>query len=91
MDVGVVNKTSSDEKSEFLPVLRSGSCAEIGPKQFMEDEHTCIDNLTEHLGTTTDFPVPGAFYGVSKSKSLFNLIPFVFNTFKIKYVFLCRL
>lgn len=64
MDVGVVNKTSSDEKSEFLPVLRSGSCAEIGPKQFMEDEHTCIDNLTEHLGTTTDFPVPGAFYGV---------------------------
>lgn len=64
MDVGVVNKTSSDEKSEFLPVLRSGSCAEIGPKQFMEDEHTRIDNLTEHLGTTTDFPVPGAFYGV---------------------------
>lgn len=65
MDVGVVNKTSSDEKSEFLPVLRSGSCAEIGPKQYMEDEHICIDNLTDHLGTATDFPVPGAFYGVS--------------------------
>ncbi|KAK9220586.1 hypothetical protein WN943_009238 [Citrus x changshan-huyou] len=64
MDVGVVNKTSSDEKSEFLPVLRSGSCAEIGPKQYMEDEHICIDNLTDHLGTTADFPVPGAFYGV---------------------------
>lgn len=64
MDVGVVNKTSSDEKSEFLPVLRSGSCAEIGPKQYMEDEHICIDNLTDHLGTAADFPVPGAFYGV---------------------------
>lgn len=65
MDVGiVVNKPSSDEKSNFLPVFRSGSCAEIGPKQYMEDEHICIDNLIEHLGTTTGFPSPGAFYGV---------------------------
>lgn len=67
MDVGiVVNKPSSDEKSKFLPVFRSGSCAEIGPKQYMEDEHICIDNLIEHLGTTTGFPSPGAFYGVSQ-------------------------
>ncbi|XP_031270126.1 probable protein phosphatase 2C 27 isoform X1 [Pistacia vera] len=65
MDVGiVVNKPSSDEKSDFLPVFRSGSCAERGPKQYMEDEHVCMDNLIEHLGATTDFPSPGAFYGV---------------------------
>lgn len=30
----------------------------------MEDEHVCIDNILEHLGSTADFPSPGAFYGV---------------------------
>ncbi|XP_022772549.1 probable protein phosphatase 2C 27 [Durio zibethinus] len=64
LDVGiVVHKSSSDEKTEFLPVLRSGSCAEIGPKQYMEDEHICIDDLIGHLGATAEFPSPGAFYG----------------------------
>lgn len=51
-------------KSDYLPVLRSGSCAEKGPKQYMEDEHICIDNLVEQLGALADFPSPGAFYGV---------------------------
>ncbi|XP_021284306.1 probable protein phosphatase 2C 27 [Herrania umbratica] len=65
LDVGiVVHKSSSDEKTEFLPVLRSGSCAEIGPKQYMEDEHICIDDLIGYLGATAEFPSPGAFYGV---------------------------
>lgn len=65
LDIGIiVHKSSSDEKNEFLPVLRSGSCAEIGPKQYMEDEHICIDDLIGHLGTTAEFPSPGAFYGV---------------------------
>lgn len=45
-------------------MFRSGSCAEIGPKQYMEDEHICVDDLLEHLGATVDFPSPGAFYGV---------------------------
>uniref|UniRef100_A0A2C9U0R7 protein-serine/threonine phosphatase n=2 Tax=Manihot esculenta TaxID=3983 RepID=A0A2C9U0R7_MANES len=63
-DVGVVSKSPSDEKSNFLPVFRSGSCAEGGPKQYMEDEHVCIDNLTEYLGAPSNFPSPGAFYGV---------------------------
>ncbi|KAJ4825502.1 hypothetical protein Tsubulata_035023 [Turnera subulata] len=63
-DVGVINKSSSDEKSDFLPVFRSGSCAEEGPKRYMEDEHVCIDNLVDHLGETADVPSPGAFYGV---------------------------
>ncbi|KAJ8772795.1 hypothetical protein K2173_027972 [Erythroxylum novogranatense] len=60
----VVNKSASDEKSDFLPVFRSGSCAEGGPKQYMEDEHLCIDNLIQHLDSTASFPSPGAFYGV---------------------------
>ncbi|WCJ44734.1 Protein phosphatase 2C family protein [Euphorbia peplus] len=65
VDVGiVVNKSASDEKSNLVPVFRSGSCAEGGPKQYMEDEHVCIDDLIEHLGSTANFPSPGAFYGV---------------------------
>lgn len=66
LDVSIVaSKSPSDEKSDFLPVFRSGSCAERGPKQYMEDEHLCLDNLIEHLGATAGFPSPGAFYGVS--------------------------
>ncbi|KAL2232125.1 probable protein phosphatase 2C 27 [Sesamum indicum] len=57
-------KPLSDTKSSFQPVFRSGSCAEKGPKQYMEDEHICIDNLHQHLGETAGFPSPGAFYGV---------------------------
>nr|POF10862.1 putative protein phosphatase 2c 27 [Quercus suber] len=65
LDVSIVaSKSPSDEKSDFLPVFRSGSCAERGPKQYMEDEHICLDNLIEHLGATAGFPSPGAFYGV---------------------------
>lgn len=77
LEVGVVaTKSPLDEKSVFLPVFRSGSCAERGPKQYMEDEHVCIDNLIEHLGDTTDFPSPGAFYGVSISIAHKMNVPF---------------
>ncbi|OVA00642.1 Protein phosphatase 2C (PP2C)-like domain [Macleaya cordata] len=57
-------KSPSDEETVFSPVFRSGSCSERGPKQYMEDEHICVDNLVEHLSATVDFPSPGAFYGV---------------------------
>ncbi|CAH1430967.1 unnamed protein product [Lactuca virosa] len=53
-----------DGKSEYMPMIRSGSCAEKGPKEYMEDEHICIDNLLQHLDRTEGFPSPGAFYGV---------------------------
>ncbi|KAJ9673284.1 hypothetical protein PVL29_023088 [Vitis rotundifolia] len=64
LGTGMIVESPPDGKSGFLPVFRSGSCAERGPKQYMEDEHICIDNLIEHLGATADFPSPGAFYGV---------------------------
>ncbi|KAM1909270.1 hypothetical protein ACFX13_038048 [Malus domestica] len=63
-DDSVSTKSPSNQKSRFLPVFRSGSCAERGPKQYMEDEHVCIDNLIDHFGETDDFSSPGAFYGV---------------------------
>ncbi|PKA48123.1 putative protein phosphatase 2C 27 [Apostasia shenzhenica] len=53
-----------DGQAKFLPTFRSGSCSEIGPKTSMEDEHICIDNLVDHLGSGADFPAHGAFYGV---------------------------
>ena len=66
MDLGSPDLTSPlDGKSGFLPVFRSGSCSEIGPKSYMEDEHVCIDNLVHYLGAPEGFPAPGAFYGVS--------------------------
>lgn len=40
----------------------------------MEDEHVCVDNLVEHLGETSDFPLPGAFYGVSCHLHTFYLL-----------------
>ena len=58
------SKSSSEEKTEFLPIFRSGSCAERGPKQYKEDEHICIDNLIQHIGPASTIPLPGAFYGV---------------------------
>eukprot|EP00268_Persea_americana_P052639 TRINITY_DN5903_c0_g1_i1.p1 TRINITY_DN5903_c0_g1~~TRINITY_DN5903_c0_g1_i1.p1 ORF type:complete len:387 (+),score=66.68 TRINITY_DN5903_c0_g1_i1:840-2000(+) len=57
-------KAQANRLSGFSPVFRSGSCSEIGPKQYMEDEHICIDNLLEHLRESVDLPSPGAFYGV---------------------------
>ncbi|XP_062176910.1 probable protein phosphatase 2C 27 [Alnus glutinosa] len=65
LDTGIVSTNSrSDHNATFSPVFRSGSCSEIGPKPYMEDEHICIDDLLEHLGATAHFPSPGAFYGV---------------------------
>nr|XP_043636982.1 probable protein phosphatase 2C 27 [Erigeron canadensis] len=64
-DLGIVGvKSTSDGILEYMPIIRSGSCAEKGPKEYMEDEHICIDNLLEHLDRTEDFPSLGAFYGV---------------------------
>lgn len=80
LDVGVVaSKSSSNENSGSLPVFRSGSCAERGPKQNMEDEHVCVDNLVEHLGETPDFPAPGAFYGVFDGHGGIDAASFIRN------------
>ncbi|XP_020532772.1 probable protein phosphatase 2C 47 isoform X2 [Jatropha curcas] len=63
-DVGIIGlKSPSTENSGFLPVFRSGSCSEKGPKQYMEDEYICVDNLNQHL-VAVKTPAPGAFYGV---------------------------
>ncbi|XP_039015307.1 probable protein phosphatase 2C 47 isoform X2 [Hibiscus syriacus] len=64
MGAGGLKSPPPRENCGFLPVFRSGSCSEKGPKQYMEDEYICIDNLFQHLGSPPDFPYLGAFYGV---------------------------
>lgn len=53
------------EMLQFVPNIRSGSFADIGPRRYMEDEHIRIDNLSAHLGSLLVCPLPSAFYGVS--------------------------
>ncbi|XP_010465755.1 PREDICTED: probable protein phosphatase 2C 43 [Camelina sativa] len=52
--------------TEFIPNISSGSYADKGDnREYMEDEHICIDDLSVHLGSSYyRFPVPIAFYGV---------------------------
>ncbi|XP_051126538.1 probable protein phosphatase 2C 27 [Andrographis paniculata] len=57
-------RSPADIVSSYMPVFRCGSCAEKGPKPYMEDKHICIDNLPEHLSDAAGFPSSGAFYGV---------------------------
>lgn len=54
----------SKGQSDFEPIFRSGSCAEKGPKQYMEDEHICIDDLVIHVNEIAGSTFPAAFYGV---------------------------
>ncbi|PON43195.1 Protein phosphatase [Parasponia andersonii] len=49
---------------QFVPCIRSGSFADIGPRRYMEDEHIRIDDLSSHLRSLFQFPTPSAFYGV---------------------------
>ncbi|CAH8323613.1 unnamed protein product [Eruca vesicaria subsp. sativa] len=48
----------------YVPIIRSGSYADIGPKRFMEDEHICVDDLSSQVGCLSELPKPSAFYGV---------------------------
>ncbi|KAF2601220.1 hypothetical protein F2Q70_00026355 [Brassica cretica] len=48
----------------YVPTIRSGSYADIGPKRFMEDEHICVDDLSSQVGCLSELPNPSAFYAV---------------------------
>ncbi|PON64879.1 Protein phosphatase [Parasponia andersonii] len=48
----------------FIPNIRSGSHADIGPRDSMDDEHIRIDDLSSHLGSNFQSQMPSAFYAV---------------------------
>ncbi|CAG7865216.1 hypothetical protein BRARA_I03483 [Brassica rapa] len=52
-------KSPEGQNSTWEPVFRSGSWSDKGPKRSMEDEFICVDDLKDHIGSST-----GAFYGV---------------------------
>ncbi|KFK39061.1 hypothetical protein AALP_AA3G195900 [Arabis alpina] len=60
------NDIDEPDTDEFIPKISSGSYADKGDyREYMEDEHICIDDLSDHLGSSFfRFPVPIAFYGV---------------------------
>ncbi|KDP28312.1 hypothetical protein JCGZ_14083 [Jatropha curcas] len=60
----VVDVSLEPPTLQFVPSIRSGSFADIGPRRYMEDEHIRIDDLPAHLGSLFKFPKPSAFYGV---------------------------
>ncbi|XP_048133495.1 probable protein phosphatase 2C 57 isoform X2 [Rhodamnia argentea] len=51
-------------KSQFLPVIRSGACADIGFRTSMEDVYVCVDDFVQDYGLTNMADGPNAFYGV---------------------------
>ncbi|XP_061346230.1 probable protein phosphatase 2C 22 [Gastrolobium bilobum] len=55
---------SEDFLSDFLPMLRSGACADIGFRSSMEDVYVCADNFIEDYGLKNNIDGPSAFYGV---------------------------
>lgn len=52
-------------KSQFLPVIRSGACADIGSRGKMEDVYVCVDDFVRDYALTNMADGPNAFYGVS--------------------------
>ncbi|XP_074315986.1 putative protein phosphatase 2C 2 [Silene latifolia] len=65
----LIGKSTSDTSHgvtvmPFVPTIRSGGFADIGPRRFMEDEHIMIDDLAMHMGSLFRCPNPSAFYGV---------------------------
>ncbi|XP_023000224.1 probable protein phosphatase 2C 47 isoform X1 [Cucurbita maxima] len=49
---------------DIVPNIRSGSYADIGARDSMDDEHICIDDLSTHLRSMFKCPVPSGFYAV---------------------------
>lgn len=50
--------------TNFVPNIRSGSYADIGPRISMEDEHIQIDDLSSYMGSFFRCNMPSAFYAV---------------------------
>ncbi|KAJ8545130.1 hypothetical protein K7X08_017713 [Anisodus acutangulus] len=57
-------KSPSSDHCAYVPIFRSGSYSEMGPKQYMEDEHIRVDNLKEHVDESKGLLSQGAYYGV---------------------------
>lgn len=67
VDVSVkIEESREDSDIEFIPIVRSGGCADIGFRQTMEDVYVCFDNFLHvcEYGLKNVGEGPIAFYGV---------------------------
>ncbi|KAF5456682.1 hypothetical protein F2P56_026133, partial [Juglans regia] len=53
-----------DSETEFIPILRSGACAEVGFGEKMEDVYVCVDCFIRDNGIKSFADGPSAFYRV---------------------------
>ncbi|XP_059434878.1 probable protein phosphatase 2C 47 [Corylus avellana] len=60
----VKDATIESSAAKFAPNIRSGSYADIGPRETMDDEHIQIDDLSAHMGSFLGCSMPSAFYAV---------------------------
>ncbi|KAK7303640.1 hypothetical protein RJT34_14551 [Clitoria ternatea] len=60
----IENSILETPATKFIPSVRSGCWADIGPRGSMDDEHIQIDDLAAHLGFVFEQPMPSAFYAV---------------------------
>lgn len=60
----VYEKIREHNGTEFVPVVRSGSWADIGFRPSMEDAYVCCDNLIHEYGLRNFGEGPNAFYGI---------------------------
>jgi protein phosphatase PTC2/3 len=69
-------KTFETMDTEYIPVIRSGGCADIGSRRTMEDVYICCDNFMQDFGFESTEEGPSAFYGVCSYKWSCAKFPF---------------
>ncbi|KAJ9183978.1 hypothetical protein P3X46_007770 [Hevea brasiliensis] len=55
---------AENQDTDFIPIVRSGACEDIGFRPSMEDVYICIDNFMSDRGLDNVVNGPNAFYGV---------------------------
>ncbi|XP_038701203.1 probable protein phosphatase 2C 22 isoform X2 [Tripterygium wilfordii] len=52
------------DETDFVPIVRSGACADIGVRSYMEDVYVCVDNFMHDYGNKSIIDGPSSFYGI---------------------------
>ncbi|CAN1828145.1 Probable protein phosphatase 2C 22 [Linum perenne] len=65
VDISVESEVSiQPHVADYIPVVRSGACSDIGFRPNMEDVYTCMDDFATDYGLKHQIDRPNAFYGV---------------------------
>ncbi|KAG6740375.1 hypothetical protein POTOM_055824 [Populus tomentosa] len=65
LDISVKPQLGAENHdAAFIPIIRSGACADIGFRSSMEDVYICADNFMSDYGLKNANDGPNSFYGV---------------------------